>query len=282
MLEPGCCVDRRYKEKHPDAYMPRACNDKTCMLLPAGCTCADCVGFARCKALLGRNGSETVCDFFPRRFRFNEVRELRAMLSDARRMAGEQWERALAQRCIANHEILRREQARSDYYAVRDANRGLESEVWVLRKLLKDALVAQFLGAEPAELDETARVKAHIDEITGQREEALAKAGRAENSASNAGYDLDAAQSEIVRINEALKGANQDAADAEQWSRDAEARLLTADLATAKGALGKIQETVDLIRGSGSSAPGLDLIDELATWALAAQPPAQGTSGGRP
>ena len=35
--------------------------------------------------------------------------------------------------------------------------------------------------------------------------------------------------SKIVRLKDALKGANQDAADAEQWSRDAEARLLNAD-----------------------------------------------------
>jgi|HubBroStandDraft_4_1064222.scaffolds.fasta_scaffold414283_4 hypothetical protein len=51
----GCCVDK-------------ACAAQTCMKLPAGQTCGDCGHFGRCQWLLSRNGSETVCDWFPRRF----------------------------------------------------------------------------------------------------------------------------------------------------------------------------------------------------------------------
>jgi hypothetical protein len=53
----GCCVDGR-------------CTADTCMHLPAGKTCGDCVHLRRCVAF-GFTDSETAdsCDFFPRRLR---------------------------------------------------------------------------------------------------------------------------------------------------------------------------------------------------------------------
>ena len=52
----GCCVDR-------------ACNERTCMALPAGKTCADCARINWCLKFFGPDrGKETSCDWFPRRF----------------------------------------------------------------------------------------------------------------------------------------------------------------------------------------------------------------------
>jgi hypothetical protein len=52
----GCCADK-------------ACTEKTCMELPAGKTCGDCVHLPRCAAFIGRTAASTSCDWFPRRFR---------------------------------------------------------------------------------------------------------------------------------------------------------------------------------------------------------------------
>lgn len=51
----GCCADK-------------ACNDKTCMELPSGKTCGNCVHERRCCAMFGHTPTDTYCDFFPRRF----------------------------------------------------------------------------------------------------------------------------------------------------------------------------------------------------------------------
>lgn len=51
----GCCTDK-------------ACNDQTCMKLPNGMTCADCVHGKRCIAMFGMKEVDTACSFFPRRF----------------------------------------------------------------------------------------------------------------------------------------------------------------------------------------------------------------------
>lgn len=39
------------------------------MNLPDGCTCGDCVLFARCEAFLVRIPDDEVCDWYPSRFR---------------------------------------------------------------------------------------------------------------------------------------------------------------------------------------------------------------------
>jgi len=57
--EQGCCVDRKYGT---------GCTDETCMNLPNGATCGDCVHVRRCVAIFGRKPTDTSCDFFPRRF----------------------------------------------------------------------------------------------------------------------------------------------------------------------------------------------------------------------
>jgi len=51
----GCCADK-------------ACNDKTCMELPAGKTCGDCIHFRHCAAFYAHTAADTYCDFYPRRF----------------------------------------------------------------------------------------------------------------------------------------------------------------------------------------------------------------------
>ena len=51
----GCCADK-------------ACNDKTCMELPAGKTCGHCVHERRCCTIFGHTPTDTYCDWFPRRF----------------------------------------------------------------------------------------------------------------------------------------------------------------------------------------------------------------------
>jgi hypothetical protein len=52
----GCCVDK-------------ACTPETCMNLPEGKTCGDCVHAHRCCAIFGHKPEDTTCDWFPRRFR---------------------------------------------------------------------------------------------------------------------------------------------------------------------------------------------------------------------
>lgn len=60
--KPGCCVD--------------GCNDETCMRLPMGAVCADCVHVRRCSALFGVQSTARTCDFYPRRFRLKVVETL--------------------------------------------------------------------------------------------------------------------------------------------------------------------------------------------------------------
>ena len=55
-MKAGCCIDG-------------ACNERTCMILPEGKTCGDCVHVARCRGVFGHTPTDTVCDWFPRRFR---------------------------------------------------------------------------------------------------------------------------------------------------------------------------------------------------------------------
>ena len=52
----GCCADK-------------ACTDSTCMELPVGKACADCVHMYRCGLMFGHEPTDTYCDWFPRRFR---------------------------------------------------------------------------------------------------------------------------------------------------------------------------------------------------------------------
>ena len=61
MNEHGCCADKKFGGK-------LACNDDTCMQLPEGVTCDDCVSFKRCSAMFGAFPGRDYCDFFPRRF----------------------------------------------------------------------------------------------------------------------------------------------------------------------------------------------------------------------
>jgi hypothetical protein len=56
----GCCADK-------------ACNDVTCMALPAGTTCGDCAHIKRCSAMFGHTPTDTYCDWLPRRFRTDGV-----------------------------------------------------------------------------------------------------------------------------------------------------------------------------------------------------------------
>lgn len=56
----GCCVDR-------------ACTPETCMNLPAGMTCGQCVHLDRCTKIYGHKPEDTVCDWFPRKFRLREA-----------------------------------------------------------------------------------------------------------------------------------------------------------------------------------------------------------------
>ncbi len=59
--EMGCCVDKRYKS-------PRACIGSTCMVLPEGRTCKDCLHVRKCVAIFGAKEGNDFCGFFPRRF----------------------------------------------------------------------------------------------------------------------------------------------------------------------------------------------------------------------
>ena len=51
----GCCVDKK-------------CTPGTCMDLPTGTTCGDCVHERRCCSIFGHKPSDTYCDWFPRKF----------------------------------------------------------------------------------------------------------------------------------------------------------------------------------------------------------------------
>lgn len=52
----GCCADA-------------ACTGETCMTLPAGTTCGDCIHLYRCVTIFGRTAEDTSCEWFPRRYR---------------------------------------------------------------------------------------------------------------------------------------------------------------------------------------------------------------------
>jgi len=54
-VKQGCCLDND-------------CTSKTCMNLPDGQTCGDCKHVDRCVALVGAKRTNTVCDWFPRKF----------------------------------------------------------------------------------------------------------------------------------------------------------------------------------------------------------------------
>lgn len=56
----GCCADKKYG---------KGCTPATCMELPAGKTCGDCVHAKRCEAIFGHTAADTYCDWFPRQFR---------------------------------------------------------------------------------------------------------------------------------------------------------------------------------------------------------------------
>lgn len=51
----GCCADK-------------ACTALTCMALPSGKTCGDCMHIRHCTAFYAHSPADTYCDFFPRRF----------------------------------------------------------------------------------------------------------------------------------------------------------------------------------------------------------------------
>jgi hypothetical protein len=55
MNKHGCCADK-------------ACTNFTCMELPAGKTCGDCLHFLHCAAFYAHKPTDAYCDFFPRRF----------------------------------------------------------------------------------------------------------------------------------------------------------------------------------------------------------------------
>lgn len=59
--EPGCCIDRR-----TDA--PNPCTNYSCMRLPKGKTCNDCVHLERCMLIFGAKPLDQTCNFFPRKF----------------------------------------------------------------------------------------------------------------------------------------------------------------------------------------------------------------------
>ncbi len=63
----GCCVDRQYGS-------PRGCKPATCMGIPDGKTCADCVHVQRCEAFgFTSSTANGYCSFFPRRFHHEGV-----------------------------------------------------------------------------------------------------------------------------------------------------------------------------------------------------------------
>lgn len=44
------------------------CTSHTCMNLPDGVTCGDCIHIKRCSAIFGHEPEDRYCDWFPRRF----------------------------------------------------------------------------------------------------------------------------------------------------------------------------------------------------------------------
>jgi len=56
----GCCVDK-------------ACDRDTCMNLPIEKTCSDCAYFTHCERMYATKPYNAWCDFFPRRFKENNV-----------------------------------------------------------------------------------------------------------------------------------------------------------------------------------------------------------------
>jgi hypothetical protein len=55
-MKHGCCTDK-------------ACTPATCMELPRGKTCCDCGYIGPCTRMGFTTGTNTSCDFFPRRFK---------------------------------------------------------------------------------------------------------------------------------------------------------------------------------------------------------------------
>lgn len=55
MNKPGCCIDGK-------------CSEHTCMNLPEGVTCGDCIYSKVCFAMYGHKPTDTYCDWSPRRF----------------------------------------------------------------------------------------------------------------------------------------------------------------------------------------------------------------------
>ena len=66
----GCCADK-------------SCNDKTCMALPGGLTCGDCVHERRCCMIFGHTPNDAYCDWFPRRFQAKQTRAAIARATEA-------------------------------------------------------------------------------------------------------------------------------------------------------------------------------------------------------
>lgn len=91
----GCCADREYfaralaqvaadlegvlepwrrrqlelaQTKLTEAQARSACNEQTCMQLPDGLTCSQCVHIERCCKIYGQKADANHCQWFPRRF----------------------------------------------------------------------------------------------------------------------------------------------------------------------------------------------------------------------
>lgn len=64
---PGCCIDRLWAER-AGRRDGSSCDTRTCMTLPEGKTCGDCIHLQRCQGLFGCPPDRKTCDFFPRRF----------------------------------------------------------------------------------------------------------------------------------------------------------------------------------------------------------------------
>ena len=73
---PGCCVDSWSEAKRAGRKaLPVCAGDAaaSCMRLPNGATCADCVHVKRCTSLFGVKPTDNVCDFHPRRYQARVV-----------------------------------------------------------------------------------------------------------------------------------------------------------------------------------------------------------------
>lgn len=55
IVKHGCCADK-------------SCTPDTCMGLPDGKTCGDCVHEYRCCLIFGHTQTDTYCDWFPRKY----------------------------------------------------------------------------------------------------------------------------------------------------------------------------------------------------------------------